>query len=178
MTFPPPQGQNPPPQGGNPYGNQGPYGQQPPTHPVPQSGYPQQPQPRFGGYPQQPHPPQQQWGAPPPPGPRKSPLKKILLIGTLAIGLIVVGIVAVAASKDEPDRAKIGDCMLNEGTQSKPELKIVDCNRTTAEYKVVDVIKDTSDAAACESKSDLGYWEQHGSGGSSRDFVLCLDQIT
>ncbi|MFI6285669.1 hypothetical protein ACIBCM_13085 [Streptomyces sp. NPDC051018] len=177
MTFPPPQGQNPPPQGGNPYGNPGPYGQQPPTQPMPPAGgYPQQPQPGFGGYPQQPQP---QWGAPLPPAPRKSPLKKILLIGGLVVGLIVIGIVGFAASKDEPDRAKVGDCMLNEGTQSKPELKIVDCNRTTAEYKVVDVIKDTSDASVCESKSDLGYWEQNsGRSSSSKDFVLCLDQIT
>ncbi|MEU0084850.1 hypothetical protein [Streptomyces sp. NPDC006274] len=92
MTYPPQQGQEP-------YGQPGPYGQQPqqpgygyPQQPQPgqaqQPGYghPQQPQPAqpqqpgYGhpqqsqpqpgyGYPQQPQAPQQQWGTPPPPPP-------------------------------------------------------------------------------------------------------------
>jgi hypothetical protein len=162
MSYPPPQGQNP-------YAQTGPYGRQPPPSsfgpPQPSYAHPQQPQPGYQY-------PQQQWGAPQPA--RRSPAKKILLIAAVAIGLILAAIVVLADS-DGAEQAKAGDCMTNDGTQLQPELRIVACTEATAEYKVVEVIKGTSDPKVCEAKSDSGYFQERSSGTK---FVLCLNQIT
>ncbi|MER5883880.1 hypothetical protein ABT160_08625 [Streptomyces sp. NPDC001941] len=177
---------HPPQQGPGPYGQQ-PYPPQQPQQPQPGYGYPQQPQQPYP--PQGQVPPQQQWGAPqgqqqwgappPPPAPgRKMSIKTMFRIGFAVVAVIVLAVVWFM-SRDDADQAEAGDCLKNNGSTSAPDLQVVECGDTKAEYKVVEVIKDTLDKERCQGKSDIGYYEQ--TSGSRRhagkQFVLCLNEI-
>ncbi|MEV3989680.1 hypothetical protein AB0J57_12325 [Streptomyces sp. NPDC049837] len=179
----------PPQQGAGPYGQPGPYGQQPPQPYPPQPGY---------GYPQQqPYPPQhpqqtqapygapQQWSAAPPPPPPPPPSRsggpgvmKILKTIGVVLALITIAVFWFL-SQDDADHAEAGDCLKNNGTTITPDLQIVECGGTDAEFKVVEVIPDTLDTKLCEGKSDIGYHEQTSGGrrSSGKQFVLCIDEI-
>ncbi|MGW7316256.1 LppU/SCO3897 family protein [Streptomyces sp. NPDC054865] len=170
---------HPPQQGANPYGQPGPYGQQPPQpHPSqPGPGYPQQPaQNPYGGA------PQQQWSAPPPapaPPSRRGGLgvKKIFK-GIAVVIVLIMCAVGYFASRDDADQAAVGDCLKNNGTTVTPDLQVVECGAAGAQYKVVEVIPDTLDSARCEGKSDVGYHEQQsGRRSSGKQFVLCINEI-
>jgi len=178
----------PPPQGGYP---QQPYPQQP------QQPYPPQPYPPQGGYaypPQQapqaqPYPPQQQqqqqWGAPapgpippaPPRGGDDDSIKKNLL--KIAALLVIVGIIWAGASllsKDDAKNAAVGNCMKNTGTTGSPELDIVDCSSSDAQYKVVSVHKNTTSTSVCED-GNIGYYESSGRKRNRTRVVLCLSEL-
>ncbi|WP_327354842.1 LppU/SCO3897 family protein [Streptomyces sp. NBC_01304] len=171
MTTPPPQGQNPygQPQGGNPYGQQqAPQG-------YPQQGYPQQPgQP---GVPQQPSPYFNQGPAPQPPRSRVS-FKTIKNIGIVVV-FAIVAIVGYIASQDDADTAAVGDCM-HQGSSSStnPDLEVVDCSDSKAQFEVVGKVSgtytsDTEASAKCEAegkKFDTVYSQS----GDGEDFLLCL----
>lgn len=190
-----------PPQGQNPYG-QAPYGQQPygqspypqapqapqPPHGQPQGGYayPPQPQAPYGqqqpGYPQagQQQAGQQQYipqGAPvppPPPARKRSPMAILKAVG-IALALIVIAGFWVASWNDA-DTAEVGDCMKNNGNQINPDLEVVDCGTSEAEYKVKEVHNDTTDGTLCPTAT-IPYTEsQHRRRGSDTRFVLCLTE--
>ncbi|WP_219670209.1 LppU/SCO3897 family protein [Streptomyces bambusae] len=182
--------------GPGPYGQPAPHGQQPPQGYPPQPGYaypPQQGQPPYGA-PQQPYPPQQQmpmqppqpqqqWGAPPAPPARPARsggmgVMKILKIIGVVIAVIVIA-VGYFLSRDDADKAEVGDCLKNNGTTISPDLQVVKCGSAEAKYKVVEVIPDTLDSSRCKGKSDMGYHEQtRGSRRSSgKQFVLCINEI-
>ncbi|MFD8793346.1 LppU/SCO3897 family protein [Streptomyces vinaceus] len=173
MTYPPQQGPGP-------YGQPVPPAQQPPQGYPPQPGYgqPQQPgQPPYGAPPQQYPYPQQQFAAPPAP-PKRMGVMKILKIIAAVIAVIAVA-VGYFASRDDADKAKVGDCLTNKGTIVSPDLQVVKCGATNAEYKVVKVIPDSLDTNQCKGQSDIGYQEQmRGSRRSSgKQFVLCIDEL-
>ncbi|MFF3288602.1 hypothetical protein [Streptomyces sp. NPDC003023] len=181
MTYPPQQGQGP-------YGQPAPYGQQP-QQPQPGYGYPQQQpsQPAYGYPQQQPQPgngyqqPQQQWGAPPPPpAPSRGglSLKKKFQIVVAVLAVIAFGVFWFLG-RDDADTAKAGDCLKNSGTQTNPDLQVVECGGAEAAYKVVSVHSDTTDQTICEGKADIGYYEQTSGGrrSSGKSFVLCLNEI-
>jgi hypothetical protein len=69
-----------------------------------------------------------------------------------------------------------GQCVKNEGTDSKPNLKIVDCAKGT--YKVLKKFRGTHDTDKCKNVagSDSSYYQKFGSDLSSLDFVLCLQK--
>ncbi|QKW07808.1 hypothetical protein HUT18_16875 [Streptomyces sp. NA04227] len=164
----PPQGQNPfaqtpppgQPQGGNPYGQTAPMGAAP---------YPQQPGSPFPGAPV------------PPPANNKKKIKMILGI----VGVVVVGgmmIVGYVAGKDDAKTAKVGDCM-HRGNQSDtdPDLEVVDCEGSEAQYKVTARVKGTyltsiaaSEACAKETKDFENFYSERGDG---EDFLLCLKKL-
>ncbi|MCF3180634.1 hypothetical protein IPZ70_11895 [Streptomyces polychromogenes] len=186
MTYPPQQGPGP-------YGQPGPYAQQPQGYPPqPGPGYPPpQAQPPYGGapqqqmYPNQQMPmqqmPPQQWSAPPAPPARRGGIGAMKILK--GIGIVVVLIVAAVGyflSQDDADHAEAGDCLKNNGTTAATlDLQVVDCGSTGATYKVVEVISGTLDTNRCQGKSDLGYYEQTRGGrrSSGKQFVLCLNQI-
>ncbi|MEV6732583.1 MULTISPECIES: hypothetical protein [unclassified Streptomyces] len=174
MTYPPQQGPGP-------YGQPVPNGQQPQGYPPqPGYGYPQQQaQPPYGVAPQQyPHP--QQFAAPPAPPARRGGMGIMKILKIIA-GVVVVIMVAVGyfASRDDADKAEVGDCLTNKGSTVTPDLQVVKCGGANAEFKVVKVIPDTLDTKQCQGKSDIGYQEQmRGSRRSSgKQFVLCIDEI-
>ncbi|MGW0737451.1 LppU/SCO3897 family protein [Streptomyces sp. NPDC002851] len=172
MSYPPPQGP-----GQQPYAPQPPgYGyQQPPQQQ--QWGAPP-PQQQWGGPPQQ----QQQWGAPPPPPPARSGMgvKQILRIVGIVVAVIAVGVFWILSLNDS-DNAEAGDCLTNKGTMSAPDLEVVECGDSSAEYEVVKRIDDTLDGSKCEGVAGATrpYSEQtSGSRRSSGEqFVLCLKDL-
>ncbi|WP_240136967.1 LppU/SCO3897 family protein [Streptomyces sp. MUM 178J] len=174
---------HPPQPGPHAYGQPGPYAQQPQQ---PGYGYPQQqpypPQQPGQGFPQQPAQPQQQWGAPPPPPPpsggRRISIKTIFRIVVAVVAVIGFGVFWLL-SQNDAENAEAGDCMHNNGTTISPDLEIVECGDTKAEFKVVSVHADTTDSSVCDGKADIGYYEQTSGGrrSSGQKFVLCLNEI-
>lgn len=165
MTTPPPQGQNPFAQGQQPYGQpqaQAPY--------PPQGGYPQQPgQPGFppqGGAPYAP--------APPSP-PTKRFNKKLLRIVGIIVLAIIIGVVKWQLGKTDAETTSVGSCLHNQGTQSDPKLKTVDCSSGDAQYKVVEKFDDTSDDSKCDAvkEAEIAYYQT----GDNHDVVLCLKAV-
>jgi hypothetical protein len=167
VNTPPPQGQAPyPPQGQVPYPQQGqaPY--------PPQSGYPQQGQ---APYPPQPGAPY----APVPPQPqRKANFKtiKTIVIIVAALGLAIGGYIA---SRDDANTAKVGDCMhRGSGSDTNPDLEVVDCGSSKAQYVVLAKIQgkyltEVTASAKCEAEAkDFQYTYTESS--KSDDFLLCL----
>ncbi|RLL67844.1 hypothetical protein [Streptomyces sp. Z26] len=165
MTTPPPQGQNPYGQqpGQSPYGQpQQPYGQQAGQSPQQgQNPYAQQgPQPygQPGGVPM----------APPPVPPRGGKAKKILIGVGVAVALLVAG-GAYIAGQDDADQAEKGDCVINRGTDMSPDVEVVDCSSSDAEYKVA--VKHDG-KADCDREKYAQYSETKG---SDVLFTLCLE---
>ncbi|MER5407069.1 MULTISPECIES: hypothetical protein [unclassified Streptomyces] len=157
MTTPPPHGQNP-------------YAQQP-TAPMGQQ--PVQP----GVPPQQPYAPFPNQGAPVPP-PAPSPAKRG---GKKALRIVALILVAVALygvkwylGQSDAETASVGNCMHNDGTDSKADLKTVDCSSGDAQYKVVEKFDDTSDENKCKDVTDstIAYIQS----GGGHDVVLCLKE--
>lgn len=103
---------------------------------------------------------------------------KILKIIGVVLALIACA-VGYFLSRDDADKAKVGDCLKNNGSTVTPDLQVVKCGGADATYKVVAVIPDTLDTSKCEGKSDIGYHEQtRGSRRSSgKQFVLCINEV-
>jgi len=165
VTTPPPQG--------NPFaqGQQQPYGQ-----PQGQAPYPPQ-----GGFPQQAGQP----GFPPPgaPVPPEQPRRK-LSFKTIKNIVIAVAVVSVAvggyiASRDDANTAAVGDCMHRGNTDdNNPDLEVVECSSSKAQYKVLAKIEgsfltDSMASSKCEAEAkDFQY--VYTESGDSKDFLLCL----
>lgn len=162
MTTPPPQGQNPyaqaqqpqapfPPQGGNPFA-QG------------QPGVPPQ-----GGVPYAPVPPEQ---------PRRKlsfkTIKNIVIV--LAVAGIAIG--GYISSRDDANTASVGDCMHRGSTNDNdPDLEVVDCADSKAQYTVLAKIEGTFSGSLAETKcaaeaKDFQYVYTETGDGSN--FLLCL----
>jgi hypothetical protein len=183
----------PPPQGTNPYAQQPtvPMGQQLGQPGVAQQPYaPQQHYPPQQTYPQQhPYPPfPQQQGAPAPLPPQAGPGKRagkkaIGIVGAVVVGAIVlavvIGVIKFGAgwflARDDAETTSVGSCMHNDGTDSKPDLKDVDCSSSNAQYKVVQKFDGSSDENKCQGVKDATIsYIQYGGG---HDIVLCLNEL-
>jgi hypothetical protein len=68
--------------------------------------------------------------------------------------------------------AKVGDCLVNRGTESKPEMRRVTCAPST--YQVLKRIDGTSDKSKCDGTPSLTDWYFYDHPDDTRDFVLCL----
>jgi hypothetical protein len=158
VTTPPPQGQNPFAQGQAPY--------------PPQGGQPQQGQ---APYPPQPGAPY----APVPPQPKRKigfrTIRTIVVI-VLALGGAIYGYIS---SQDDANTAKVGDCMHRGSTNdTNPDLEVVDCKSTKAQYVVLAKVKgsyltEISASTKCESAAkDFQYTYTESGDGSN--FLLCL----
>ncbi|MFB8244719.1 hypothetical protein ACFC5X_06635 [Streptomyces sp. NPDC055952] len=145
-------------------------------------GQPQAPYPPQGGIPQQPGQPgfPPPGGAPLPPQPagRKLSFKTVK---NIVLVLVVAGVAigGYIASRDDANTAAVGDCMHRGSTNDNdPDLEVVDCKDSGAQYKVLAKIEgkfltDTLASSKCESEAkDFQYvYTQSGDG---KDFLLCL----
>lgn len=148
------------------------------TAPPSQGQNPYAPQPAQPGVPQQ-HPPQP--GAPfqeapvPPPAPKKCVSKTPLRIGGFIVVAIIVALGKWYLGQSDAETTSVGSCMHNEGTQSSPELKTVDCSSGDAEYKVVEKFDNSSDSSKCQSvkEAEISYYQM----GNNHNVVLCLKSV-
>ncbi|MGW3493276.1 LppU/SCO3897 family protein [Streptomyces sp. NPDC001020] len=172
MTTPPPQGQNP-------------YAQQPTVPVGQQPGQPGVPPQQAGGPgvpPQAPYAPFPNQGAPAPVPPQTEPSKRsgkkaVRLIGTLVVAVIVIGLkfgVGWYLNRNDAETTSVGACMHNDGSNSDPKLKEVDCSSGDAQYKVVEKFDGSKDMDKCEgvTGAQISY-VQYGNG---HDVVLCLKE--
>lgn len=91
-----------------------------------------------------------------------------LLLPVAAIALIVFTNLNSTESK-----AKIGACVVNNGTSADPDVKVVDCGSSEAAYKIVDKIDDSTDDSQCGDDADASYVYEHG----STKYTLCLTKL-
>jgi hypothetical protein len=97
----------------------------------------------------------------------KRPAVLGLLLPVLVIAAIVVGNLTTTTSSE----AKAGDCVKNAGTISKPNVKVVDCGSSEAEYRVLGRVS-SSVSSLCDQYqgATVTYTEERGSSG----YTLCL----
>lgn len=165
MTTPPPQG--------NPFAQ----GQQQ-AHGQPQGQAPYPPQ---GDFPQQAGQP----GFPPPgtPVPPQQPQRKpsFKTIKNIVIAVIVVSVAVggFIASRDDANTAAVGDCMhRGSSDDDNPDLEVVDCTSSQAQYEVLAKIEgafltDTMASSKCEAEAK-GFQYVYTESGDGKDFLLCL----
>jgi hypothetical protein len=167
----PPEFGAPPPQQYPSYGQPPDYGAPPPTGPV-------------------------VWDAPPPPnGKRRTAL---IVTGVAVMGILLVGGAAAAyiatdrntnggggattgppttPTTTESDSGDVrsateGQCLVNEGTNDEPEMKVVQCDKGT--YTILKRFPGTIDTEKCNGVDGYEYHYYYNSELDTLDFVLCL----
>ena len=68
--------------------------------------------------------------------------------------------------------AKVGDCLVNRGTENKPDMRKVEC--ATETYQVLKRLDGTADRKKCDGTPNLTDWYYFDSPDPASDFVLCL----
>ncbi|MFE5488621.1 hypothetical protein ACFQ8S_14180 [Streptomyces virginiae] len=95
----------------------------------------------------------------------------------------VVALAVVAAvwfvGRDALDRAEAGDCLTNKGNLIFPDMRVVGCGSSDAQFKVVRVHPGTQDTSLCQGLSDIAFNEEldNNRHRSDQQFVLCMDGI-
>jgi len=145
---------------------------------------PQGQNPFAQGQPQAPYPPQQ--GAMPYAPVPEQPRRKITfkLVKNIVIVLAVAGaaIGGYIASRDDANTAAVGDCMhRGSGNDSSPDLEVVECSSSNAQYIVLAKVEGsftslTADSKCEEKAKDFQY--SYVETGKSNSFLLCLKDYT
>ncbi|MFB7172330.1 hypothetical protein ACFCYM_16090 [Streptomyces sp. NPDC056254] len=109
---------------------------------------------------------------------RKALIAKIAVIAGVVIAL-GAGAVYWFVSRADLTRAEVGDCLTNQGNLIFPDMRLVGCGASDAEFKVVRVFPDSKDHSRCQGLSDFGFNEEidNNRHRSGRQFILCLDDI-
>jgi hypothetical protein len=114
----------------------------------------------------------------PTPGPGRpmdpgKPLFQRPAILGLLLPVALIGAIVFANLNSTEAKAKIGACVVNKGTSVNPDVKVVDCASSEAEYKIVDKIDDSTDDSQCGETAEASYRYQNG----STKYVLCLTPV-
>lgn len=108
----------------------------------------------------------------------KNKKKNILRVVGAVIALAVIG-GGWWASQSDPAAAKAGDCVeRGNDDDNNPELKIVECNSDTAEYKVLAKIEGRFIGMTAQSKCEdqaEGFKYAYTQTQGNDSFLLCLD---
>jgi hypothetical protein len=95
-----------------------------------------------------------------------------ILAGIAAICAVLFAV--TTSVREDPKYASVGDCVHNSGTTFDPDVKVVDCGGSQAEYRVVGKLTGTTDVEDCRQFEDqgaeAGYYQQQGSSKT----MLCL----
>jgi len=99
------------------------------------------------------------------------PLFKRPVVFALLVPIIFIGII-VYANLQAVSSADVGACVVNKGTAAKPNVKVVDCTSSEADYKIVGKIDNTANSNACArfENSTVSYTDERG----SSKYTLCL----
>ncbi|TDO46114.1 hypothetical protein EV651_12776 [Kribbella sp. VKM Ac-2571] len=104
--------------------------------------------------------------------PGKPLFQRPAILGLLLPVALIAAIVFANLNSTE-SKAKIGACVVNQGTAAKPDVKVVDCTSSEAEYKIVDKIDDSTDDSQCGEDAEASYVYQSG----STKYTLCLTPV-
>ena len=117
-----------------------------------------------------------QWTATSPPPPKKNSKGRSTAIGLGVMILALGGLFAATEMGDKASTASVGDCVHNSGTDSKPDVKVVDCKSATADFKVLKTL-DSDNMDDCNNVPGVAaeYSESAGNGDS---LLLCLGKNT
>ncbi|MGW6276377.1 LppU/SCO3897 family protein [Kribbella sp. NPDC055071] len=109
-----------------------------------------------------------------PMNPGKPLFQRPAILGLL-IPVAVIGLIIFASLQPTPSNADVGQCVLNKGTTSDPNVKVVDCGSTDAEYRIVGKLDDTTDDSRCQefAGSEASYVYESG----STKYTLCLAKV-
>lgn len=107
-----------------------------------------------------------------PMNPGKPLFRRPAILGLLLPVAVIAAIVFANLNSTE-SKAKIGACVVNNGTSADPDVKVVDCGSSEAAYKIVDKIDDSTDDSQCGDNADASYVYEHG----STKYTLCLTKL-
>jgi hypothetical protein len=88
---------------------------------------------------------------------------------------LTVAIVAINVTTTTTSEAKVGACVVNNGTSTNPNVSVVDCASSEAEYRIVGKLDDTTDDSQCEQFA--GYEASYTSEVGSEKYTLCLAPV-
>jgi len=117
--------------------------------------------------------------APGAPGRPMNPGKPLLQRPAMAMLLLpialIAAIVVINLNITTTSEAEVGACVVNNGTAASPNVEVVDCASSEAEYKVVGKLDDTVDDTKCQQFA--GYEAAYTSEVGSQKYTLCLGPI-
>lgn len=95
--------------------------------------------------------------------------------------MVVAGVAigGFIASRDDANTAAVGDCMHRGSTSDNdPDLEVVDCNSSDAQYEVLakidgSFLSDTLASSKCEAEAKE-FQYVYTQSGDGKDFLLCL----
>jgi hypothetical protein len=107
--------------------------------------------------------------------PGKPLFKRPAILGLLLPVALIALIVIVNLNTTTTSEAKVGECVVNNGTSSNPNVEVVDCSSSDAEYRIVGKLDDTTDDSQCEqfAEAETSYTYQR----SSTKYTLCLAPV-
>ena len=115
----------------------------------------------------------------PAPGPGRpmdpgKPLFQRPVILGLLIPVAVLALI-IFANLNSTSNADVGQCVQNKGTSSNPDVSVVDCGSSDAEYKIVGKLDDSTDDTQCDqfAGSVASYVYERG----STKYTLCLSPV-
>ncbi|MEU4606272.1 toxin-antitoxin system, toxin component [Kribbella sp. NPDC023972] len=117
--------------------------------------------------------------APGAPGRPMNPGKPLIQRPAIAMLLLPIALIAtivvINLNITTPSEAAVGSCVVNKGSATSPEVDVVDCASSEAEYKVVGKLDNTIDDSQCAQFP--GYEAAYTSEVGSQRYTLCLGPI-
>jgi hypothetical protein len=113
----------------------------------------------------------------PGPGQPMNPGKPLFQRPVILGLLIPVAVLALIiwANVNSTSNAEVGSCVMNKGTSGNPDVKVVDCTSSDAEYRIVGKLDDSTDDSQCKNfaGSEASYVYERG----SSKYTLCLAPV-
>lgn len=104
------------------------------------------------------------------------PLFRRPAVAGLLIPVVAVGVIVYAIGHSTEAEAVVGACVVNHGTDSDPNIAVVDCNGGEATWKIVGRLSGTTDDTKCEQfpTYQAAYLEDSG----SSSWMICLEPLS
>jgi hypothetical protein len=107
-----------------------------------------------------------------PMNPGKPLFQRPAILGLL-LPVALIGLIVFANLNTTESKAKVGACVVNKGSSVNPDVEVVDCASSEAEYKIVEKIDDSTDDSQCGQDAEASYVYQR----KSTKYVLCLTPV-
>ena len=104
--------------------------------------------------------------------PGKPLFRRPAILGLLLPILVIAAIVISNLTTTTTSEAAVGQCVVNNGTDDDPKVKVVDCTSSDAAYKIIGKLDDSTDDSQCDQFEgvEASYTVERG----STKYTLCL----